>query len=337
MKNKNAPNVSTDNELSISQKICAFVAFHIMFIPPILVILGMVLGKYNVTIMTILLYTTFSFWSGDFPLLNNPAEYNYGNPWRKFSEDFPLFHTMRSYLQLNFGQLPKELLEAEKKVDAQFIFAVFPHGCSSEFRILIEGMMQNVLPNVYHKLRTLTASVLFKIPIVREIALWTGCVNANRKTAELNLDRGNSLLVLPGGMNEQLMTESGKEKVYLKKRKGFIKLAMRKRVQVVPMYVFGSSNLFVTSKFLYGFRFWLMKTLGICIPLCRGLFGSPFCPLPKKVTVVFGAPLTFEMKGDCPTEKELDLAHDEFMTSLRQLFDKHKSSYGYGDRQIEIL
>mmetsp|Transcript_24561 Transcript_24561/g.52092 ORF Transcript_24561/g.52092 Transcript_24561/m.52092 type:complete len:245 (+) Transcript_24561:113-847(+) len=243
---------------------------------------------------------------------------------------------MRSYLRLSFRPLPKELLEAEKKEGAQFIFAAFPHGCGSEFRILMEGILQHVLPNVHHRLRALSATVLFRIPVVREIAMWTGCVDASRKTAERNLDKGNSLVVLPGGEAEQLMTEYGKEKVYLKKRKGFVKLAMRKRCPIVPMYVFGSSDLFHTSKFLYGHRYWLMKTCGICIPFCQGMFGSPVLPLPKKLTIVFGSPLEFEMEGHSPTDEELDAAHDKFTKALITLFDQHKASCGYGERELVI-
>mmetsp|Transcript_20529 Transcript_20529/g.44554 ORF Transcript_20529/g.44554 Transcript_20529/m.44554 type:complete len:330 (-) Transcript_20529:2691-3680(-) len=328
-----AEKASLDNKLSLAEKISAFLAFHVLFIPPILFLLTILFAPSVIITRALLLYITFVVWSG----CGIRTQLVYGNPWRRFSEDFPIFHILRSYLRLSFGPLPKELIDAEKIEGAKFIFAAFPHGCSSEFRILMEGVMQHVLPNVHHKLRSLAATILFRIPIVREIALWTGCVDANRKTAERNLDKGNSLLVLPGGEAEQLMTEYGKEKIYLLKRKGFIKMAMRKRVPVVPVYVFGSSDLFYTSRFLYGPRYWLMKNLGICIPICRGMFGSPMCPLPKKVTVILGSPLNFEMQGSSPTEQELDIAHAKFMKELKLLFNMHKASYGYGDREIEII
>lgn len=327
-----AGKVTADNDLRLAEKVLAFFASHILYIPPVSIAFVILFASLAIKAQAIILYVIFVFWSG----CTLQSEYKYGSPWRKFSEDFPVFHYMRSYLRLSFGPLPNELVEDEKKEGAQFIFAAFPHGCNSEFRILMEGMMHEVLPNIHFKLRALAATVLFRIPFVREVGLWTGCVDASRKVAERNLAKGNSIFVVPGGEAEQLMTEYGKEKVYLKNRKGFVKLAMRKRVPLVPVYVFGSSDMFYTSRFLHGLRYWLMKNCRICIPLCRGLMGSPICPLPKKVTVVFGAPLSFEMEGHDPTEKELDMAHDAFMRELKNLFDKQKASYGYHDREIEI-
>mmetsp|Transcript_21991 Transcript_21991/g.25426 ORF Transcript_21991/g.25426 Transcript_21991/m.25426 type:complete len:342 (+) Transcript_21991:97-1122(+) len=262
-----------------------------------------------------------------------------GAPMRSFSETyyFPS-NILRSFLKFSFVELPRALVQAEAKPEAQFIIAGFPHGCGSEFRILMEGYIQKVLPNIVkeNNLRTLAASILFKIPLVREVALWTGCIDANRKTAEMALNKGRTLLVLPGGEAEQILTTYGKEKVYLKKRKGFIKLAMRNQISVVPMYVFGSSDLFYTSTFLFGPRHWLMKNMGICIPFCFGLLGS-LCPLPKKITVAFGAPMKCTIKGTEPTSDKLDCAHQQFCKELKELFDKHKESLGYGNRELEIL
>jgi 2-acylglycerol O-acyltransferase 2 len=260
-----------------------------------------------------------------------------GSRWRYFSEHFFFFQLMREYFQLNF-QLPKALQEAEKAPDAQFMFAVFPHGTASDYRIMMDGMLHKIFPNISEKIRVLAASVLFRIPVAREMATWTGCVDARRSVAENILSRGYSMVVLPGGEAEQIRTVYQKEYIYLKSRKGFIKLAMRKGVPVVPVYVFGASDYYYTSKTFLAPRLWLQKKLGVCIPLATGLWGSIFVPLPVKTTIVFGEPLNFKMKEKgLPTNDELDLAHGEFCEALRHLFDSHKLELGYGDRELEMF
>ena len=295
-----------------------------------------------------------------------------GGAWRWFTED--LFFTaaaMRRYLGLGFADLPDEFVAAEAEPGAQFVLAAFPHGCASDFRILMDGMLREVCPNLIERnaVRTLAASVLFRIPVVREMTLWTGGIDARRSVAEAALADRKSLLVLPGGEAEQLLTIYGKERVYLSKRKGFIKLAMRKGVPVVPIYVFGSSDAYYTydqpspsnnetnKRFdwtFYGFRHKLMKNLGICIPLYSGLWGFPHCPLPKKTTIVFGKPIRFAPStktraskktqsdssastGFEPTAEELDEGHALFVKELTALFDAHKTALGYGDRTLEVV
>lgn len=267
-------------------------------------------------------------------------EFKDSKRWPAFTSGFPLIVLMRKYLQVEIvSPLPDELVSMEKKPNAQFMFSVFPHGVNSEYRICMDGMLDQVLPNVGGKVRVLVATVLFRIPYVREVALWTGCVDARRKVAEGVIARGRSILVVPGGEAEQIRTTRGREIVYLKNRKGFIKLAMQKGVPVVPVYVFGASDMYLTSHAFFGPRHWLMKTFGICIPLAIGKFGSPFCPLPVKNTIVFGKPLVFERKDkdDIVSLAELDAAHGLFCRSLRELFDEHKARVGYGDRELEML
>ena len=259
-----------------------------------------------------------------------------GNPWIMFSESFPYFSVLRNHIGFEVAPLHKDLIEAEKAQNAQFVIACFPHGCASDFRVLMQGMLPTFFPNIHSKCRTLAASVLFKIPLVREISLWTGCIDASRKVAEKALDAGRSIIVLPGGEAEQIRTCQGEERVYIRKRKGFIKLAMRKKTPVVPVYVFGSSDLYETSETFYNTRLWLMEHFWICLTMHSGMWKSQ-CPLPVKNTIVMGKPLTFELKGDQPTAEELDVAHETFCKALQTLFDENKGKYGYGGRTLEML
>mmetsp|Transcript_5754 Transcript_5754/g.16427 ORF Transcript_5754/g.16427 Transcript_5754/m.16427 type:complete len:357 (+) Transcript_5754:180-1250(+) len=266
-----------------------------------------------------------------------------GGVWRKFSERYFFFVSSihRRYLNLSFSKpLPPELVEAESQPDAQFILAAFPHGCNSDFRLLMDGILSEVFPNMVRndKIRALAASVLFWIPVAREISLWTGCIDASRPVAEATLKEGKSLIILPGGEAEQIRTQKGREIVYLKNRKGFVKLALRHGIPLVPVYVFGCSDSYHTyNGALPGFRMWLVKNLGVCITLCTGLWGNPICPLPKTTTIVMGKPIRFGERSENPTTEELDKAHAIFVRELSVLFETHKTALGYGNRTLEII
>jgi len=260
-----------------------------------------------------------------------------GAPWPFFSKNFVAFTCLRKHLQLEFSPLPEKLIKSASSKEAQFIFAAFPHGTSSDYRILMDGMLPAVLPSIANKVRVLTASIIFKLPLVREIALWTSCVDARKEVAERLVDKKYSLFVLPGGMDEQIITEHQKEKIYLKNRKGFIRLALQKGVPVVPVYVFGTSDHYTTSSVWFGVRHWVMKNLRVCIPLARGLWGSA-CPLPVKTTIVMGEPLEFSTpaSGGQPTQEEIDKAHNFFMKAVVTLFNEHKEKFGCANRQLSV-
>ena len=80
-----------------------------------------------------------------------------------------------------------------------------------------------------------------------------------------------------------------------------------------------------------------MKTLGVCIPFSSGLFGT-MCPLPTKLTVCFGEPISWtpKVKGE-PTREEINAAHADYMVAIKALFDKHKGALGYGDRELTLV
>lgn len=250
--------------------------------------------------------------------------------WPLFSRAFPVFKFMREYF-------PQQVyLAADIPRDRPFMLALHPHGSMAEFRVILDGQLQELMPSC--NIRWLAASVLFSIPIIREMCLWTRCVDADRRVADQVLSQGLSMGVVPGGEKEQLMTTHGQERLYLSKRFGFVKLAIQHGVPLVPAYVFGCNDLYYTSRFLYGLRAQLVQSLGVCIPLCFGQFNMPQCPFARPVNVVLGSPVdvgTVE-KGKEPSREQVAAAHAKYVAALQQLFDTNKAKFGFSDRTLTI-
>jgi len=94
--------------------------------------------------------------------------------------------------------------------------------------------------------RDLCASIVVRIPILREFSLWTGNVTADRSVTKTQLTQEKSLLILVFGEAEQMMAEQGSEIAYVANRKGFYKIAVEFGIPVLPVYVFGENDLIRT-------------------------------------------------------------------------------------------
>ena len=86
--------------------------------------------------------------------------------------------------------------------------------------------------------RELAASLIVKLPLLRDFSLAIGCVDASRKVASQLLQNGKILGIFVGGEQEQLLSRYGDHTAFIKTRKGFIKLALRFQIPVVSLYIY---------------------------------------------------------------------------------------------------
>lgn len=123
------------------------------------------------------------------------------------SLEYAAFH----FWSTHFKYFPITLV-ADDKVQLpptkQYVFAVHPHGIhcwplnlltfiQSPFDVRFPGLVGD-------KLTGLAASVIFFIPVIRELFLNMGYVDAGRKVAQKVLDSGRSLYVCTGGEEESM-------------------------------------------------------------------------------------------------------------------------------------
>ncbi len=146
---------------------------------------------------------------------------------------------------------------------------------------------------------------LYALPGVRTLVRRLGAVPASPENAGRVLQSGIPVLVYPGGDEDDYRPWTDRNRVDLHGRTGFVKLALRHRVPVVPMVAHGSHDaIIVVSR---GER--LARRLGLdrlrigVMPIVAGPpwviapVQLPTWPLPSKVTVQVGEPIDWTHHG----------------------------------------
>jgi 1-acyl-sn-glycerol-3-phosphate acyltransferase len=148
-------------------------------------------------------------------------------------------------------------------------------------------------------------------PEIGKMAAKAGAVMAHPKMADAALRSGASVLVYPGGAEDVFRPHYLRHKIYFADRKGFIKLALRENVPIVPVISVGAHDtLFVLAdiyKVLHQFHKWGMPWLfGIDPVVFPIYFGLPWglavgplpnIPLPVPMHTRVCKPIVFERYG----------------------------------------
>jgi hypothetical protein len=97
-----------------------------------------------------------------------------------------------------------------------------------------------MFPYLKDRLVGAVATVLFYVPLVRELFLLSGYRDARRSVLEAALRAGESVYLLAGGEAESLLSEPGTDRMVVggDGRLGLFRLALETRSPVVPMYTF---------------------------------------------------------------------------------------------------
>jgi 1-acyl-sn-glycerol-3-phosphate acyltransferase len=157
-----------------------------------------------------------------------------------------------------------------------------------------------------------------------------GTIAASRKNAHAVLQRGDALLVYPGGDYEVFRPTWESNVVDFGGRKGFIRLALEENVPIVPLVSIGGqeSALFLTrgewlAKLLGVDKSLRLKSVPISLALPWGLNISDLAghlPLPTKITIEAMEPINLrERYGDDP---DIDKIYDDVMGLMQDTLDR---------------
>ncbi len=175
----------------------------------------------------------------------------------------------------------------------------------------------------------LVHDAMLAMPGLRSFLVRTGCVRASHRTADEVLERGRKVAVFPGGNLEAFRTYHDRHRIRFGGRKGFLRLALRNQVPIVPFVIVGGHESFFIlhdgQELAKLFRLKQLLRSDTC-PIFLGLpWGVGFGPifhlhLPTKSTVRFLPPIELNGYGpaDQDNEEVLSELYDQVTGSMQR-------------------
>mmetsp|Transcript_22424 Transcript_22424/g.47364 ORF Transcript_22424/g.47364 Transcript_22424/m.47364 type:complete len:349 (-) Transcript_22424:1912-2958(-) len=258
-------------------------------------------------------------------------------PWKKgfvsgLVSDFARYNNYY-YEKCSVLYKSKASLPLPGKEQRPALYAVHPHGAfCMGWSVLFCSKVMNE-----GRVRFCFSPVLYASPLFRLWCRLVGRPGSAAKDSMIGYMRNKStstgrpdhLALPPGGFEEATLSGMEKDRAYIKKRMGFVKLALQNGYNVVPVYSFGENKTYWNMQGLWKLRLWLN---GLGFPAIV-VFGSWFMPLlPKRhergLRVVVGEPIVLPTI-ETPSREEVKSWHDKYVAALTRLFEEHKEDY-YG-------
>jgi len=174
-------------------------------------------------------------------------------------------------------------------------------------------------------------------PNMARVAATLGAVRAHPKMALAALAQGAHVLVYPGGAQDSFRPHRLRHRIHFAGRTGFIKLALRQGVTIVPLVSWGAhdslivlDNCYDQAKTLHRLGMpWLFDTDPEVFPIYLGLpwgvaLGAlPNIPLPVQIHTRVGQPIRFSRYGrETLRDPGYVMAcHDMVVTQMQALLD----------------
>ena len=171
--------------------------------------------------------------------------------------------------------------------------------------------------------------VLMNAPVLGEYFRRLGAISPSRENIQAAFDQGDDVILWPGGELDCYRTWSDRDKAVLGGRKGFIRMAMRAGVPIVPVAtVGGHDTLFVLSEGRGLARLLKLKQrmrsevapVTLSWPFGLGLHLTPFqhIPLPAKIRTEILEPIYLDSDpARLDDQGYVDAMYDEIEASIQ--------------------
>jgi len=242
------------------------------------------------------------------------------------------------------------LKEADLPADRPYVFGYHPHGiigmgALATFATEATGFSA-AFPGIKPHLLTLTTN--FQVPFYRDILLALGVCSVSKQSCSniLKSGPGSSITIVVGGAAESLSAHPGTADLTLRKRLGFIKLAIQHGADLVPVFSFGENDIYQQmpnekGTTVYALQRKFQSIFGFTLPLFhgRGLlnYNLGLMPYRRQIVAVIGKPIHVE-KCDKPTLEEVMRVQKMYIEELTRIWNTYKDTFAKARlRELEII
>ncbi|EMD39095.1 hypothetical protein CERSUDRAFT_112788 [Gelatoporia subvermispora B] len=243
--------------------------------------------------------------------------------WRYFADYYPA----------------STLKTCDLPADRPYVFGYHPHGIIGmgaicTFATESTGFSQ-YFPGITPHLLTLASN--FRVPFYREIILSMGICSVSKRSCSniLKGGAGQAITIVVGGAAESLSARPGTADLTLRKRLGFIKLAIQHGADLVPVFSFGENDIYQQmpnekGTTVYTLQKKFQNVFGFTLPLFhgRGLlnYNLGLMPYRRRIVAVVGHPIHVE-KCEKPTLEEITRIQQKYIEELMWIWNTYKDEY----------
>ena len=150
-------------------------------------------------------------------------------------------------------------------------------------------------------------------------------------------------MLVVGGAPESLNSDKHKIRLVLNRRKGWIKIALRYGVSLVPTFTFGEAFIYdqlpnPEGSLIRRVQDYLQNIMGFAPVMFfgRGIFQYNFGILPRRkpMTLVVGAPIKVDKVAE-PSSEQINSLHKKYVDELVKLYEEYNPVYG--DKSVELV
>ncbi|KAF7370987.1 DAGAT-domain-containing protein [Mycena sanguinolenta] len=240
--------------------------------------------------------------------------------------------------------------EADLPADRPYLFGYHPHGiigmgAVATFATEATGFSA-AFPGIKPHLLTLTSN--FKIPFYRDVILAMGICSVSKRSCSNILKRGpgSAITIVVGGAAESLSAQPGTADLTLRRRLGFIKLAIRHGADLVPVFSFGENDIYEQMPNERGTTVYMLQekfksVFGFTLPLFhgRGLlnYNLGLMPYRRQIVAVIGRPIHVTQTEN-PSLEEVMRMQKLYIEELERIWNTYKDVFAKArTRELSII